>query len=162
MERRGSSFNIVTHFRTPILYEAPVSGLVGVDLAATGENAHVGFIRRRPAGRGGLMPRPKRTAAAARTRRATGGQVADAIAEERARPAFDRTSLARPLGSRDLVPIFMMIQTDLFRRLNDKAAARRTGYDTLLRTILRDHIGEYPGEQPPKRTGGRSTRRKRG
>jgi hypothetical protein len=66
------------------------------------------------------------------------------------------------LGSRDLVPIFMMIETDLFQRLNDKAAARRIGYDTLLRTILRDHIGEYPAQQPPRRKRSPATRRKRG
>jgi hypothetical protein len=56
---------------------------------------------------------------------------------------------ARPPHSRDLVPVFMMLDSDVYRRLSEKAAALRTGYDLLLRTILRDHIDEYLRVGPP-------------
>lgn len=49
----------------------------------------------------------------------------------------------------------MMLDSEVFRRLNERAAALRTGYDLLLRTILRDHVGKYlrvgpPGVRPPR------------
>ena len=43
----------------------------------------------------------------------------------------------------ELVPVFMMIETDLFRRLNEKAARRQTSYGTMVREIVRQHISEY-------------------
>ena len=95
--------------------------------------------------------------------RATPVPLPAAKVEARTRPAsFDIDAVARPSFSRDLVPVFMLIETDLFRQLNNKAAARRTGYDILLRTILRDHIDEYGNRSPPRRNPTHSTRQKRG
>ena len=54
---------------------------------------------------------------------------------------FER--VAHPSFYPELVPIFMMIETDLFRRLNEKAALRSIGYDTMLRIILREHLSDY-------------------
>ena len=43
----------------------------------------------------------------------------------------------------ELVPIFMMIETELFHAVNAKAARRNVGYDALIRTILREHLEGY-------------------
>ena len=106
--------------------------------------------------------RRRKRATARRNRRAIEVHDAEAPVEQYTPPAFADNSLPRPFGGRDLVPLFMMIETDLFQRLNDKATARHTGYDMLLRTILRDHISEYTATQPPRRKEGASTRRRRG
>ena len=42
-----------------------------------------------------------------------------------------------------------MLDSDVLGRLNERAAALRTGYDLLLRTILRDHIDKYLRGGPP-------------
>jgi hypothetical protein len=42
-----------------------------------------------------------------------------------------------------LEPIFVALDTTLMDQLREKAAAHGTTYDYLLKTILRDHIGEY-------------------
>lgn len=43
----------------------------------------------------------------------------------------------------ELAPVFMMIDAELFRKLNEKAAQRRIGYDAMLRIILREHLADY-------------------
>lgn len=109
------------------------------------------------------MARPKRTKGSTPARPATRVPIAEGTVEARTRPAsFDIGGLARPSFSSDLVPVFMLIETDLFRHLNDKAVARRTGYDMLLRTILRDHLGEYGDEAPQRGKRTQSARQKRG
>jgi hypothetical protein len=79
--------------------------------------------------------------------------------------SIDINAIARPLFRRELVPVFMMIETDLFQQLNAKAAARRIGYDMLLRAILREHIGAYGtdrGGDAPQRPAPRERARKKG
>ena len=107
------------------------------------------------------MARPKRTKGSTPARPAR--RVPEGAVEARTLPAsFDIGGLAHPSFSRDLVPVFMLMETDLFRHLNDKAVARRTGYDMLLRTILRDHLGEYRHEAPQRGKRTQSARQKRG
>jgi hypothetical protein len=62
---------------------------------------------------------------------------------EPAQPAsrFERAS--PPTLFPELVPVFMMVETDLFRKLNEKAARRNIGYDSMLRIILREHLPAY-------------------
>jgi len=69
-----------------------------------------------------------------------------------------------PVSRREFVPVFMLIESGLFERLNAKAAARRVGYDMLLRTILSEHINEYGptvvAESPDGRRPARRVKRK--
>ncbi len=56
----------------------------------------------------------------------------------------------------------MMLDSEVFRRLNEKAAALRTGYDLLLRAVLRDHIDKYLRVAPPDVRPPRSAPRTKG
>jgi len=51
--------------------------------------------------------------------------------------------VAHPSFFPELVPVFMMLETELFRKLNEKAARRNIGYDSMLRIILREHLAAY-------------------
>lgn len=58
----------------------------------------------------------------------------------------NRAAIARPQRPAfcpDLVPIFMMIETELFRVVNETAARRNVSYDGLIRMIVRERLCQY-------------------
>ncbi len=44
---------------------------------------------------------------------------------------------------RGLEPAFLLFETEVMEALHRRAARRGLGYDTLVRMIVRDHVGEY-------------------
>ena len=50
----------------------------------------------------------------------------------------------RPASARrGLEPAFLLFETEVMEALHARAARRGLGYDTLVRMIVRDHVGEY-------------------
>jgi hypothetical protein len=88
------------------------------------------------------MGRSKPNRRSPASRPAATARVADQRVEADARLGSIGVDAA-PRFPRDLVPVFMMLDSEVLRRLNEKAAALRTGYDLLLRAVLRDHIDKY-------------------
>lgn len=65
------------------------------------------------------------------------------ILPEPGQPRVPLERVPHPSFFPELVPIFMMLESDLFRKLNEKAARRNIGYDSMLRMILREHLAAY-------------------
>lgn len=42
-----------------------------------------------------------------------------------------------------LEPAFLLFETEVMEALRERAAKRKMQYDTLVRMIVRDHVGEY-------------------
>lgn len=50
----------------------------------------------------------------------------------------------RPLSfTSGLEPAFLLFETEVMAALRERAAKRKMQYDTLVRMIVRDHVGEY-------------------
>lgn len=55
----------------------------------------------------------------------------------------DAHRVVHPSYHPELIPIFMMLEGALFRKLNEKAARRNIGYDAMVRLIIREHLADY-------------------